>query len=97
MSSAGAAVTVIVRVCADDPRSAPEPPTEAGVNLTTEVPATVGGITINSAYKLAYNNAVAGMGKSGFNLYMEDCVALNGGSAYDGSLALPTEPGDVTP
>lgn len=58
---------------------------------------TIGGTAIDAAYKLAYNNAVAGQGKSGFNLFMEDCVALNGGSTYDGSLELPTTPGDQTP
>lgn len=58
---------------------------------------TVGGVTIDASYKLAYTTAAAGMAKSGFNLYIADAVAKNGGSAYDGSLALPTEPGDQTP
>lgn len=54
--------------------------------------ATVGGIDIDSAYKLAYDTAASGFAYSGFNLFMKQCVALNGGSAYDGSLAIPTGP-----
>ena len=59
--------------------------------------ATVGVTTINAAYKLAYATAAMGFAYSGFNLFIKDCVALNGGVSYDGSLELPTEPGDVTP
>lgn len=58
--------------------------------------ATVGATTIDAAYKLAYNTAAAGTPMSGFNLFIRDCVALNGGSGYDGSIELPTEPGDQT-
>lgn len=54
--------------------------------------ATVGGTSINSAYKLAYDSASAGFPYSGFNLFIKQCVALNGGSSYDGSLAIPTGP-----
>ena len=54
--------------------------------------ATVGAITIDSAYKLAYASAAAGFPYSGFNLFMKQVVALNGGSSYDGSLAIPTGP-----
>ena len=59
--------------------------------------ATVGGTPVNSAYKLAYNTAAAGSAYSGFNLFIKDCVALNGGKAYDGTLEVPTVPGDITP
>lgn len=55
--------------------------------------ATVGAVVINSAYKLAYNTAASGLGISGFNLFAKEVVALNNGSAYDGSLAIPTGPG----
>lgn len=58
---------------------------------------TIGGTAIDSAYKLAYATASSGMGMSGFNLFIRDCVALNGGKDYDGSLELPTTPGDQTP
>jgi len=54
--------------------------------------ATVGAIAINAAYKLAYNTAAAGTAMSGFNLFIKQVVALNGGSTYDGSLAIPTSP-----
>ena len=59
--------------------------------------ATVGGVAINTAYKTAYNEAASPFSISGFNLFIKECVQLNGGSGYDGSLAVPTEPGDVTP
>lgn len=53
---------------------------------------------IDSAYKAAYNVAAEGRAYSGFNLFMRDCVGKNWvGSAYDGSLAIPTEPGDNQP
>lgn len=58
---------------------------------------TVGSTAIDAAYKLAYTTAAAGQAYSGFNLFIKDCVALNGGKTYDGSLAIPTTPGDVTP
>lgn len=54
--------------------------------------ATVGATPINSAYKLAYADASAGFPYSGFNLFMKQTIALNGGSSYDGSLAIPTGP-----
>lgn len=59
--------------------------------------ATVGGTVIDAAYKLAYDTFALGRSMSGFNVFIRDCVALNAGIAYDGSLAVPTEPGDVTP
>ena len=55
--------------------------------------ATVGGVIINSAYKLAYDTYASGLGISGFNVFMKEVSILNGGSAYDGSLAIPTGPG----
>jgi len=54
--------------------------------------ATVGGIAIDAAYKLAYDTAAAGQAYSGFNLFIKQTVALNGGSAYDGSLEIPVSP-----
>ena len=54
--------------------------------------ATVGGVVINSAYKLAYNDASAGMAYSGFNLFIKQTVALNDGSAYAGVLEIPVSP-----
>lgn len=56
---------------------------------------TIGGIALNSAYKLAYNEKASGMAMSGFNLFIKECVQKNGGKTYDGSLAVPTQPGDV--
>ena len=53
---------------------------------------------IDSAYKAAYDAAALGQPYTGFNLYIKDCVGKNWvGSAYDGSLAIPSEPGDNTP
>lgn len=63
--------------------------------------ATVGGVDIDSDYKLAYATAAAGMALSGFNLFVRECVQKNYNSAgspvYDGTLAVPSEPGDITP
>ena len=52
---------------------------------------------IDTAYKAAYDLAAAGQAYSGFNLYMRDACIKNGNEAYDGSLSIPTEPGDQTP
>jgi len=49
---------------------------------------------IDSAYKQAYKDAAAGQRYSGFNLYMKDSISKNDGSSYDGTLDIPTEPGD---
>ena len=54
--------------------------------------ATVGAIDIDAAYKLAYDTAAAGQAYSGFNLFIKQTVALNGGSAYDDSLEIPVSP-----
>lgn len=59
--------------------------------------ALVGTTQIDAAYKLAYDTAASGNAYSGFNLFMRDVVALNGGSAYAGTLEIPTVPGDQTP
>lgn len=56
--------------------------------------ATIGATTINAAYKLAYATYAEGRSASGFNLFIRDCMGKNGAEAYDGSLVLPTEPGD---
>ena len=56
---------------------------------------TVGGVAIDAAYKLAYNTVAAGSQYSGFNLFMKECVAKNGGVAYDGTLEIPATPGDI--
>ncbi len=57
---------------------------------------TDGTTTIDAAYKAAYKTAASGTQKSGFDLYIHDAVKKNGGSSYDGSLAIPTGPGDET-
>lgn len=57
--------------------------------------ATVGSVTIDSAYKTAYNTAASGSGMSGFNLFIKECVQKNGGPAYDLSLEVPATPGDI--
>lgn len=59
--------------------------------------ATVGGVVINAAYKLAYETAASSQAISGFNLFIRECVQKNGGSAYDMSLAVPSTVGNVTP
>jgi hypothetical protein len=56
---------------------------------------TDGVTTINAAYKLAYDTAAASQAISGFNLFIRECVQKNGGSAYDGTLVIPTVVGDV--
>jgi len=57
---------------------------------------TDGTTTIDAAYKLAYKTAAEGKALSGFNVYMKDVVAKNGGSSYNGTLVLPTTPGDIS-
>ena len=64
---------------------------DASVAWKTE--ATVGAVDIDAAYKLAYDTYASGLGISGFNVFMRETVALNSGSAYDGSLAVPASPG----
>lgn len=59
--------------------------------------ATVGGVTLDSAYKLAFATAAAGQAYSGFNLYIKVSSLKNGGGTYDGSFAAPTDPTDITP
>lgn len=54
----------------------------------------VGGVTINPAYKTAYDAAKYGA-LSGFNVFIKDCVEKNNGVLFDGTLAIPTTPGDV--
>mgnify|MGYP003376285847 CR=1 FL=1 len=54
--------------------------------------ATVGGVVINPAYKLAYDAAAVSAQISGFNFFIKECIALNNGITYDGSLAVPAEP-----
>lgn len=58
---------------------------------------TVNSIPVNSDYKNAYNESASGMNMSGFNLFIKECVAKNGGTSYSGTLKVPSEPGDVTP
>jgi hypothetical protein len=58
--------------------------------------ATVGAVEIDSAYKLAYDTVALGQPLSGFNIFIRDCVALNGGKDYNGTLVAPTQPGDIT-
>jgi len=53
---------------------------------------------IDTAYKAAYDLAAAGSAYSGFNLFIRDCFGKNWvASAYDGSLDIPTTPGDNLP
>lgn len=54
----------------------------------------VGGVTINSAYKTAYDAAKYGA-LSGFNVFIKDCVEKNDGVLFDGTLVIPSTPGDV--
>lgn len=57
--------------------------------------ATVGGIEIDAAYKLAYDEAAMGFAYSGFNLFVKQCIALNyvgTPRVYDGTLAIPASP-----
>ena len=56
---------------------------------------TDGTTTIDASYKSAYDTAALGYAISGFNLYIKECVQKNGGSSYDGTLVIPTVPGDV--
>lgn len=51
---------------------------------------------IDSDYKEAYDTAAEGQAYSGFNLYIDDSVAKNDGSAYTAPFVPPTEPGDRT-
>lgn len=57
--------------------------------------ATVGATTIDATYKSDYEAVASGQAISGFNLFIRECVQKNGGSAYDETLVVPTEPGDV--
>lgn len=54
----------------------------------------VGGVTINSAYKTAYDGVKYGA-LSGFNVFIKECVEKNGGIAFTGTLEIPATPGDV--
>jgi hypothetical protein len=49
---------------------------------------------IDTAYKAAYGVYAEGQPFSGFNAFIKDCFGKNGGKYYDGSLDIPTEPGD---
>lgn len=64
-------------------------------SLAWKAGSTVGGVAIDPAYKLAYNQAAVAYSVSGFNLFIKECMQKNGGSTYDGSLEIPTEPGDI--
>jgi hypothetical protein len=64
-------------------------------SLAWKAGSTVGGVAIDSAYKLAYGTAASPYSISGFNLFIKECVQKNAGVAYDGSLAVPSEPGDI--
>lgn len=66
-------------------------------SIAWKTSATVGGVIINAAYKLAFNNAASGTAMSGFNLFIKNTMALNlvdtaGVKSYDGSLAVPASP-----
>lgn len=64
-------------------------------SLAWKAGSTVGATAINSGYKTAYNTAAAPYSISGFNLFIKECVQRNGGVAFDGSLSIPTVPGDI--
>lgn len=69
-------------------------------SIAWKMNATVGGVIINPAYKLAYTVAAQGQALSGFNLFMRDCMSINlidtaGVKSYDGTLAIAPTPGDV--
>ena len=61
--------------------------------------ATIGSTTINASYKAAFDAVAVGQAFSGFNLFMQNCVAINYDKDvspyYDGSLVLPTDPTDI--
>lgn len=60
--------------------------------------ATIGGVTIDAAYKLAFADAAAGQGMSGFNLFMNVAALKNDiAGGYDSTLELPVDPTDITP
>lgn len=66
-------------------------------SLAWKTNATVGAVTIDSAYKLAYANAAAGMAMSGFNLFIKECMAKNlvdtgGVKSYTGTLSVYAQP-----
>jgi hypothetical protein len=59
---------------------------------------TIGGVVIDQEYKDAFNDAVLGTKKSGFNQFIIEVMAGNlvdtaGVKSYDGSLAIPATPG----
>jgi len=83
------------RVIPNNPQSADQ---TAVRNLITDASQAWANDTspIDTAYKAAYDTAAEGQAYSGFNLYISDSVAKNGGKDYDGSLDIPTEPGDRT-
>jgi hypothetical protein len=62
--------------------------------------ATVGSVVINATYKAAFDAAVVGQARSGFNLFVSNCVAINYDKDvspyYDGSLVAPVDPTDIT-
>jgi hypothetical protein len=61
--------------------------------------ATVGSVTINASYKAAFATAVEGTAMSGFDLFMQNCVAINYDKTtspyYDGTLVAPSDPTDI--
>ena len=63
-------------------------------SVSWKLGSTVGGVAINSAYKLAYDAAKYG-NLSGFNLFIKECIQKNGGTSYTGTLEIPSTPGDV--
>jgi hypothetical protein len=66
-------------------------------SLAWKAGSTVGGTAINSAYKLAYDEAATAYQISGFNLFIKECVQKNEGTSFGGTLAIPDDVGDVTP
>lgn len=59
--------------------------------------ATIGGVTIDASYKLAFATAAAGLSMSGFNLYMNVASLKNDiAGGFSGTLVLPSDPTDIS-
>lgn len=66
-------------------------------SIAWKLGSTVGAVTLDSAYKLAFNTAAAGQAYSGFNLFIKVSSLKNEGADFDGTYVAPTSPTDVTP
>lgn len=66
-------------------------------SIAWESNSVIGSVTINAAYKSAFDVAASGQRYSGFNLFIKVCIAKNRGVMFNGTLVLPTGPTDVIP